>query len=201
MVDGFLRAGAGKNRSPETIRADRTDLNRFLSWLRDENALIVSPADVPTEDVLELLGKPAHRSLAGISRWRKLAAVRECVRYAKQIKAIAENPTDGIDTPKLVSCEITRWSPAARAPKISVISNPLSRLPRPSATWIIPIVMVVRPCSIRPRPVRWSRLRWPRAGAAPQEHDTRNRHHVDARCLLASVHKALKALLEEPLFE
>jgi site-specific recombinase XerD len=100
MVDGFLRAGAGKNRSPETIRADRTDLNRFLFWLRDENALIVSPADVPREDVLDFLGKPAHCSLSGISCRRKLAAVCECVRYAKQIKAIAENPTDAIDTPK-----------------------------------------------------------------------------------------------------
>lgn len=103
-IDGFLRACAGKNRSPATIRAYRTDLAQFLTWLLEENSYIQTAADVTTEDVLdylgEYLGELAHRGLSGVSRRRKLAAIREFFRYAKQIKLIADDPADGIDTPK-----------------------------------------------------------------------------------------------------
>lgn len=99
-IDGFLRACAGKNRSPETIRAYRIDLIQFVAWLADENSYIQAPADVTTEDLLDYLGVMADRGLSGISRRRKLAAIREFFRYTKQIKAITEDPTEGIDTPK-----------------------------------------------------------------------------------------------------
>jgi len=98
-IDGFLRACAGKNRSPQTIRAYRTDVGQFVTWLQEENSFIQTPADITTEDVLEYLGALAHRNLSGVSRRRKLAAIREFFRYAKQIKAIAEDPAEGIDTP------------------------------------------------------------------------------------------------------
>lgn len=73
-VDGFLRACAGTNHSPETIRAYRTDLHQFVTWLQHENSFIQTAADVTTEDVLDYLGELAHRGLSGVSRWRKLPA-------------------------------------------------------------------------------------------------------------------------------
>lgn len=99
-IESPLRARAGKNRSPETIRAYRTDLAQFVTWLKTENSLIESPADITVEDVLEYLGALAHRGLSGVSRRRKLAAIREFFRYLRQIKVISEDPTGGIDTPK-----------------------------------------------------------------------------------------------------
>lgn len=99
-IESFLRSCAGKNRSTETIRAYRTDLGQFLAWLQEENSFIQAPADVTTEDVLDYLGAMAGRGLSGISRRRKLAAIREFFRYAKQIKAITDDPTDGVDTPR-----------------------------------------------------------------------------------------------------
>lgn len=99
-VAGFLRACDGKNRSPETIRAYRTDLGQFVTWLQAENALLAAPEDVTAEDVLEYLGALARRGLSGVSRRRKLAAIRQLFRHLRQINAITENPTEGIDTPK-----------------------------------------------------------------------------------------------------
>ncbi|HET8628498.1 MAG TPA: tyrosine-type recombinase/integrase [Thermomicrobiales bacterium] len=97
----FLRAQAGKNRRPATLAAYRTDLTQFLAWLRETNGTIEGPADVTRYDVAEYLAHLATDGLAGVTRRRKLAAIREFFRYLATVGAIAESPVQGIDTPKV----------------------------------------------------------------------------------------------------
>lgn len=97
----FLRAQEGKNRRPATLAAYRTDLAQFVAWLRETNGTIDGPGDITRYDVAEYLAYLAGMGLAGVTRRRKLAAIRECFRYLEHVEAIAANPATGIDTPKV----------------------------------------------------------------------------------------------------
>ncbi len=96
----FLRALAGRNVSPQTIRAYATDVRQFIAWLRETNGVVASAGDVSRLDVTEYLAHLAGRGLSGVTRARKLAALREYFRFLEGIEAIARSPLAGIDTPK-----------------------------------------------------------------------------------------------------
>ena len=97
----FLRSLDARNRSNATIIAYHTDLTQFLTWLRDTNVTIEAPADVERIDVTEYLAHLADRELSGVSRARKLAAIREYFRFARIEGWIDTSPVDGIGTPKV----------------------------------------------------------------------------------------------------
>ncbi len=96
----YLQTLIGKNRSTATITAYRTDLSQFLTWLRETNITINTPADVERLDITEYLAHLAERGLSGISRARKLAAIREYFRFAQIEGLIPASPVDGVGTPK-----------------------------------------------------------------------------------------------------
>ena len=99
-LQAFLRTLAGKNRSNGTIMAYRTDISQFIEWLHETNAIVEAPDDVERLDVTEYLAHLADRGLSGVSRARKLAAIREYFRYAKIEGLINASPIDGVGTPK-----------------------------------------------------------------------------------------------------
>lgn len=96
----YLRTLAGRNRSRATIVAYRTDVGQFIAWLRETNITIEAPADVMRLDVTEYLAHLSERNLSGVSRARKLAAIREYFRYCQLEGLIDKSPVEGIDTPK-----------------------------------------------------------------------------------------------------
>ena len=100
-LEHYVRALQGRNRSEATITAYRADLSRFIAWLRETNATIESPEDVEWLDVTEYLGHLADLGLSGVSRARKLAAIREYFRFAKVEGLITASPIDGVGTPKV----------------------------------------------------------------------------------------------------
>jgi site-specific recombinase XerD len=77
----FLKSLAGKNRSTATARAYQTDIHQFIRWLHENNMVILSPTQVERADITEFLSHLAERKLSGVSRARKLAAIREYFRY------------------------------------------------------------------------------------------------------------------------
>jgi site-specific recombinase XerD len=99
-LDLFLRTLDAKNRSRATMQAYRTDLSQFITWLRETNITIDGPSDIERLDVTEYLAHLAGRGLSGVSRARKLAAIREYFRFAQLEGLIDRSPVDGIDTPK-----------------------------------------------------------------------------------------------------
>jgi integrase/recombinase XerC len=99
-MTAFLRTLSGANKSQSTITAYRTDLAQFARFLAETNCTVASPADITRTDVSEFLGHLADRRLSGVTRARKLAALREWFRYLEGEGLIAKNPTVGVDTPK-----------------------------------------------------------------------------------------------------
>lgn len=99
-LDAFLGSLAGKNRSPSTIRAYATDVGQFITWLHENDLVIVHPDQVQKADLTAYLTFLSQRGLSGVSRARKLAALREYFRFLEDHERIAKSPVAGIATPK-----------------------------------------------------------------------------------------------------
>ena len=96
----FLDSLSGKNRSPATLRAYRTDVLQFITFLHENNVAITDVGDVGKVDILEYLAALARKGLSGIARARKVSAIREYFRFLEGLGVIQKSPTTGIDTPK-----------------------------------------------------------------------------------------------------
>ena len=96
----YLRSLAGANKSPSTIVAYRTDVQQFLDFLTETDITVAQPADITRQDVSEYLNVLADQGRSGITRARKLAAIREFFRFLQDEGIIAKNPTQGVATPK-----------------------------------------------------------------------------------------------------
>jgi site-specific recombinase XerD len=96
----FLNVLSGKNRSTATIRAYATDIAQFISFLHANNISIHTPAEVQKIDVMEYLSALAKKELTGITRARKMSALREYFRFLEGVGVITKSPTTGIETPK-----------------------------------------------------------------------------------------------------
>ncbi len=99
-IERFLRTQEGRNRSPQTLRAYCSDLTQLAAWLRTDNPLLTNPADVTGEDLNAFLADLGRRGLSGVSRARKLAAIREFYRFLTLTGVVEQSPVEGIDTPK-----------------------------------------------------------------------------------------------------
>jgi site-specific recombinase XerD len=96
----FVDAMLGKNRSAGTLRAYKTDILQFMTFLRENNVAITGVADVGKVDVLEYLAVLARKGLTGVARARKVSAIREYFRFLEGLGVIERSPAAGIDTPK-----------------------------------------------------------------------------------------------------
>jgi len=96
----FLDGLAGKNRSAATLRAYRTDVLQFITFLHENNVAITGVADVGKVDILEYLAALARKKLTGVARARKVSAIREYFRFLEDMEVIERSPAAGIETPK-----------------------------------------------------------------------------------------------------
>src|SRR5690242_9811063 len=92
-LSAFLRSLEGKNRSEATRQAYHTDLLQFFIWLKENNVAATGPDKITKADVTEFLTACHRRGLSGVSRARKLAAIREYYRYLVDHEIIAKSPT------------------------------------------------------------------------------------------------------------
>jgi integrase/recombinase XerC len=99
-LTAFLDALLGKNRSAATLRAYKTDVLQFMTFLQENNVAITGVADVGKVDVLEYLAALARKGLSGVARARKVSAIREYFRFLEGLGVIERSPVVGIDTPK-----------------------------------------------------------------------------------------------------
>lgn len=99
-LEAFLRSLEGKNRSPHTLTAYRTDLTQFIAWLHDNNIVAQRPSQVERADVTEYLASLSNGGLSGVSRARKLAAIREYFRFLEEHGHLAKSPAIGVDSPR-----------------------------------------------------------------------------------------------------
>ncbi len=82
----------GKNRSPSTLRAYRSDLTQLIAYLHATNLVIVEPGQVQRIDLVEFLAYLADQQVSGTSRARKTAAIREFFRFLVENGSIEKSP-------------------------------------------------------------------------------------------------------------
>jgi site-specific recombinase XerD len=92
----FLDAMLGKNRSAATLRAYRTDVLQFMTFLHENNVAITDVGDVGKVDVLEYLAALARKGLTGVARARKVSAIREYFRFLEGVELIQKSPIAAI---------------------------------------------------------------------------------------------------------
>jgi len=90
--------------SPNTVRAYRADLERFLRFLSQDfmsrPARAIRPEDVDVLAVRSFLASLTRSGLSKKSQGRTLAAVRSLFRFACREGRLGSNPAQGVRTPK-----------------------------------------------------------------------------------------------------
>src|SRR5689334_84009 len=92
----FLRALQGQNFSEKTVRAYGDDLEQFLIWVRGVRVDAENPRRLGREDVEGFLHYLSGHNLIGLSRARKLAAIRKFLGFLVECGAIANNPASAV---------------------------------------------------------------------------------------------------------
>ncbi len=91
-LDQFESDLRGKNRSPSTLRAYRSDLKQLIAYVHATNLVIVEPRQVERIDLVEFLAYLADQQVSGTSRARKIAAIREFFRFLVENGSIEKSP-------------------------------------------------------------------------------------------------------------
>jgi integrase/recombinase XerD len=101
LLDSFIEAhlfeaGPAEN----TLAAYASDIRAYLKWL-DENDL-AAPTDVLREDVMDYLIALRKAGLSARSAARHLSSIRRFHRYLLTEGVTSKDPTDGLDSPRLI---------------------------------------------------------------------------------------------------
>src|ERR1700730_10937247 len=93
LKDALLRALLGQNFSGKTVRAYGKDLQQFLEWVRSVRIDAELPARMAREDVEGFMHHLGTLRLTGVSRARKLAAIRKFFAFLVESGHMRVNPT------------------------------------------------------------------------------------------------------------
>ena len=88
----FLRALQGQNYSPKTLRAYGDDLAQFLEWVKKNRVDFDVPTRFSRGDIEGFMQYLAAKRLTGVTRVRKLAAIRKFFAFLEENKILAANP-------------------------------------------------------------------------------------------------------------
>jgi integrase len=96
----FVRTLTGRNLSSHTITAYGADVGQFTSWLESTNVSIGRPEQVTRSTITDYLVHLANLGSSGVTRARKLAALREFFRYLAVEGVISTSPATSIEMPQ-----------------------------------------------------------------------------------------------------
>src|SRR2546427_3869865 len=98
-VASYLQELEGGNKSTLTLTAYKTDLTQFFLWLTDNDMTVTTPGQVTRGHVNEYLAFLSSLGRSGVTRARKLAALKSFFAYLKDEHIIALSPADTIHMP------------------------------------------------------------------------------------------------------
>jgi integrase/recombinase XerD len=90
--DLFVKALEGQNFSPKTVRAYGDDLGQFTGWLATVRVDWDNPRRLGKTDIEAFLHHLSGLNLTGVSRARKLAAIRKFFAFLKENEILQTNP-------------------------------------------------------------------------------------------------------------
>jgi site-specific recombinase XerD len=88
----FLRALQGQNYSPKTLRAYGDDLTQFLGWVEKNRVDWDNPTRLSRADIEGFMQYLAGQGRSGVTRVRKLAAIRKFFAFMAENDILAANP-------------------------------------------------------------------------------------------------------------
>jgi integrase/recombinase XerC len=94
--EDFVRALQGQNFSPKTVRAYHDDLSQFLQWLESIRVDWNNPRHLDKTDVEAFMHNLSDRHLTGVSRARKLAAIRKFLAFLHENGVLQTNPASTV---------------------------------------------------------------------------------------------------------
>jgi len=92
----FLRALEGQNFSPKTLRAYGDDLTQFLQFVEKNRVDWDSPTRFDRADIEGFMQYLAAQRRTGVTRVRKLAAIRKFFAFLEENKIVAANPANAV---------------------------------------------------------------------------------------------------------
>lgn len=96
----FLRDLTARNVSTHTITAYNSDIRQFIEWIHANNFTISRVDQVEKADIIEYLSFLASRSHSGVTRRRKLAALRTFFQHLVASEILPSSPAATIAMPK-----------------------------------------------------------------------------------------------------
>jgi site-specific recombinase XerD len=96
----FIRSLTGRNLSTHTAIAYQTDIRQFLTWLSENDVTVDTPEKITRAHILDYLSRLAGQGRSGITRARKLAAIREFCKFLIQEGALTASPATNISMKK-----------------------------------------------------------------------------------------------------
>jgi integrase/recombinase XerD len=96
----YLNSLSGRNLSDHTATAYRTDLLQFLTWVSENDVTVNSPEKITRAHILDYLSNLAGLGRSGVTRVRKLAAIREYCKFLIDEKSISLSLVENIIRPK-----------------------------------------------------------------------------------------------------
>jgi site-specific recombinase XerD len=95
-IDLFLTALRGQNYSPNTLRAYSDDLRQFIEWVEENRVDWDHPRRFTRVDVEGFMSYLASQHMTGVTRVRKLAAIRKLFTFMEEHRVIAGNPANTV---------------------------------------------------------------------------------------------------------
>lgn len=99
-LEDFIKELQGKNSSIHTITAYTTDIRQFLKYVRENNLSVQAPTDMTKQDVTDFLSFLSLQGRTGVTRARKLAALKEFFQFLMSSGMITKSPCDTVSMPK-----------------------------------------------------------------------------------------------------
>jgi site-specific recombinase XerD len=88
----FLKALQGQNYSSKTLRAYGDDLAQFLEWIKKNRVDFDVPTRFSRGDIEGFMQYLAAKRMTGVTRVRKLAAIRKFFAFLEENNILAANP-------------------------------------------------------------------------------------------------------------
>jgi integrase/recombinase XerC len=96
LITVFTRTLSGQNFSPKPIRAYGDDLSQFAGWLKSVRVDWENPKRMGREDIEAFLHHLSNRNLTGVTRARKLAAIRKFFVFLHEGGILPTNPAAAV---------------------------------------------------------------------------------------------------------
>jgi len=96
----FINSLHARNVSEHTIIAYRTDLRQFFHYISETDISVTTPTAITRTHIIDYLASLAQQGRSGVTRARKLAAIREYCKFLVAEKLLDSSPTTNIGMPK-----------------------------------------------------------------------------------------------------